>query len=124
MGLDDNYSTDPISMEDNATREQEIAQFRQRQTEDLKRWERRYEPVRRRQPFHKRFDEAAVAANDASSPSLYVQGDSEGEEGWRDSEGQALKDFGLDEEAEFYDEDDIPLGELLRKRRRQKAAVE
>ena len=41
----------------------------------------------------------------------------EGEESWRNSEGERLKDFGVDEDAEFYDEDDIPLAELLRRRR-------
>jgi len=28
-----------------------------------------------------------------------------------------LRDFGVDEEAELLDDDDIPLGELLRRRR-------
>lgn len=40
-----------------------------------------------------------------------------GEEGWRDSEGDRLHDFGVDEEAEFYDEDDIPLAQLIQRRR-------
>jgi palmitoyltransferase len=37
-----------------------------------------------------------------------------GEEGWRNAEGDRLRDFGVDEEIEFYDEDDIPLGALVR----------
>lgn len=41
---------------------------------------------------------------------------SEGEEGWRNSEGDRLQDFGVDEDADFYDEDNIPLAELLRRR--------
>ncbi|KAF2636116.1 palmitoyltransferase pfa4 [Massarina eburnea CBS 473.64] len=44
-----------------------------------------------------------------------------GEEAWRNSEGERLKDFGLDEEVEFYDEpeenDGVPLSELLQRRR-------
>jgi palmitoyltransferase len=47
-------------------------------------------------------------------------GDGEGEEAWRNSEGERLKDFGVDEEVEFYDEqedDDVPLGELLARKR-------
>jgi len=42
----------------------------------------------------------------------------EGEESWRNSEGERLKDFGVDEDVEFYDEqeDDIPLSELLARR--------
>lgn len=41
----------------------------------------------------------------------------EGEEGWRNSEGERLADFGVDEEAEFYDEDDIPLSKLIERRK-------
>lgn len=48
-------------------------------------------------------------------------GDAEGEEAWRNSEGERLKDFGVDEDVEFYDEqedeDDVPLGELLARKR-------
>lgn len=49
-------------------------------------------------------------------------GDEEGEEAWRNSEGERLKDFGVDEDVEFYDEqeeedDDVPLGELLARKR-------
>ena len=40
-----------------------------------------------------------------------------GGQAWRDSEGDQLKDFGVDEEIDFYDEDDIPLAELLRRRK-------
>jgi palmitoyltransferase len=46
-------------------------------------------------------------------------GDGEGEEGWRNAEGERLKDFGVDEDVEFYDEqeDEIPLAELIARRR-------
>lgn len=73
-------------------------------------------------------------------------GSQSGEEGWRNREGERLGDFGVDEEVEFYDEetaeagagiedagdsvengygygygededDDVPLGELLARRR-------
>lgn len=43
-----------------------------------------------------------------------------GEEGWRNSDGDRLRDFGVDEDAEFYDEDDIPLAELLKRRKADK----
>jgi palmitoyltransferase len=53
----------------------------------------------------------------------YGDGEGEGEEGWRNSEGERLQDFGVDEDVEFYDEqeDEIPLAELLA--RRQAASV-
>ncbi|PQE20259.1 Palmitoyltransferase pfa4 protein [Rutstroemia sp. NJR-2017a BBW] len=47
----------------------------------------------------------------------------DGEGGWTNSEGDRLKDFGVDEDADALDEDDIPLGELLR-RRKAKSHVE
>ena len=37
-------------------------------------------------------------------------------EGWRDSDGDRLGDFGVDEDAEVLDEDNVPLAELIRKR--------
>lgn len=40
-------------------------------------------------------------------------------EGWRNSEGDRLDDFGVDENAENFDEDNIPLAELIRKRQAQ-----
>lgn len=43
--------------------------------------------------------------------------DEEGEEAWQNSEGDRLKDFGVDEEADFYDEEDLPLTEVLRRRK-------
>lgn len=30
-----------------------------------------------------------------------------------------MADFGLDEDAEFYDEDDLPLSEIVRRRKTQ-----
>ena len=53
------------------------------------------------------------------------EGEEEGEEGWRNSEGERLKDFGVDEDVEFYDEqeDDIPLSELLARRRAASGAA-
>ncbi|OBT69944.1 hypothetical protein VE03_00622 [Pseudogymnoascus sp. 23342-1-I1] len=43
-----------------------------------------------------------------------------GSDGWFNSDGDRLRDYGVDEEAELVDweeDDDIPLGELLRRRR-------
>ena len=38
---------------------------------------------------------------------------------WRNAEGERLSDFGVDEEAEFYDEDDVPLGQLIERRKKK-----
>jgi palmitoyltransferase len=46
--------------------------------------------------------------------------------GWMNSQGDRLRDYGVDEEAEVLtDEDDIPLGELIRRRKaKAQAAIE
>jgi palmitoyltransferase len=50
----------------------------------------------------------------------------EGEAAWRNSEGERLKDFGVDEDVEFYDEqdDDLPLSELIARRQAAAAAAD
>ena len=50
--------------------------------------------------------------------------DNEGEEAWRNKEGERLADFGVDEVADFYDEDDIPLAELMRRRKAERSREE
>lgn len=104
------------------SKEDTLAAFRARQAEDA---------VRRRKPFVQRMealrderrdeyeydpmDDASEGAEDDASK--YDEG--EGEEGWRNSEGERLKDFGVDEDVEFYDEqeDDLPLSVLMARRR-------
>ncbi|PMD38271.1 zf-DHHC-domain-containing protein [Hyaloscypha variabilis F] len=41
----------------------------------------------------------------------------DGEEGWTNAEGDRLRDFGVDEDADLLAEEEIPLGELLRRRK-------
>ncbi|MCJ1437102.1 Palmitoyltransferase [Xylographa pallens] len=86
--------------------------FRRRQQEDLKRHQAVESPAYRRKPFHQRYKEPAMDKENTQDRSL----PSEGEEAWRNSEGDRLNDFGVDEDVEFYDEDDIPLAELLSRR--------
>lgn len=89
--------------------------------------------IHRRRPFHERY---AKLANDCDGEYEHENdslngdekdsdedtGNSGGEERWRDGEGDRLGDFGVDEEAEFYDEDDIPLARLVEQRRSRAAA--
>lgn len=90
-----------------------IDAFRKRQREDQKRWHQNDESmIRKRRPFHERYDPDAdhmISVTDDESEA------EDGEEGWRNSEGERLRDFGVDEETEFYDEEDVPLAELLRR---------
>ncbi|KAF1839948.1 zf-DHHC-domain-containing protein [Cucurbitaria berberidis CBS 394.84] len=119
-------NADAFTFQESALDAQEtLAAFKARQAED---------EVRRRKPFLERA-EASLANqrveqwNGAEDDGYeygedevkdrYGSGEHEGEEGWRNSEGERLKDFGLDEEVEFYDEheDEIPLSELLARRK-------
>jgi len=75
--------------------------------------------LQRRKRFHERYAEADGMEDGQIVETESVCGSSseEGEEGWRNSEGERLRDFGVDEEAEFYDEDDIPLAKLIQRRK-------
>ncbi|CAO2656745.1 Nn.00g055480.m01.CDS01 [Neocucurbitaria sp. VM-36] len=130
-------NTDAFTYQDSSLDPQEtLAAFKTRQAED---------EVRRRKPFLERA-EASLAkqrveqwnggdedgyeyGEDASDDAddtreKYGGGEQEGEEGWRNSEGERLQDFGVDEDVEFYDEhdDEIPLSELLTRRKAASAA--
>ncbi|KAB2577724.1 Palmitoyltransferase pfa4 [Lasiodiplodia theobromae] len=107
--------------------QQAMADFKKRQEEDLKRWQNT--GLQRRRPFHKRTANSA-ADQDGSfdpdeTPSEGEGGSDEesGEEAWRNSEGERLRDFGVDEDAEFYDDDEVPLSELMRRKKAAAAAA-
>lgn len=94
-----------------------IQAFKQRQQQDYRRYEDGNQAIARRTPFRQRYQDGAPMKGAVS----HDEAMDEGEEGWQNSEGERLQDFGLDEEAEFYDEeDDIPLSQLLLRRRQDK----
>ncbi|KAF2088127.1 putative zinc finger protein DHHC domain-containing protein [Saccharata proteae CBS 121410] len=96
--------------------EEGIEAFKRRQQEDFKRWQVGSAGLQRRRPFHERASADQTDGND--SEGLDENEDIQrGEESWKNSEGERLDDFGVDEDAEFYDEDDIPLSELLKRKR-------
>jgi palmitoyltransferase len=96
---------------------EEIEAFRRRQSEDFKRT-RPFSEIQRRKRFHERYKQEANRNDDDERGPGPVYGDEsdEGEESWRNAEGERLRDFGVDEDAEFYDADDVPLGVLMKKR--------
>ncbi|KAA6406390.1 MAG: palmitoyltransferase pfa4 [Lasallia pustulata] len=98
------------------SKEEQIDSFRRRQERDIARIRVPHSQVQRRRPFHERYSHAEEL--DAVERGTESDGrrSSEGEEGWRNSEGDRLQDFGVDEDADFYDEDNVPLAELLRRR--------
>ena len=97
------------------TNEERVTSFRERQAADHAR--HRGSPVPyRRQVFHQRFrDDDDI--NDGSESGEDDVDSNVGEESWRGSEGERLADFGLDEDAEFYDEDEVPLSRLIASKR-------
>ncbi|KAF2118354.1 DHHC palmitoyltransferase-domain-containing protein [Lophiotrema nucula] len=112
--------------DDGLNDEDTMAAFKARQDADL---------IRRRKPFADRIEaklaqERNAPREDGSGSDAYDESEEEaeergsrsGEEGWKNSEGERLRDFGVDEDVEFYDEeDDLPLSELLA-RHKAKAA--
>lgn len=95
--------------------EEELRAFKERQDADRSR-RRTQNGILRRKPFRDRFDldTNEVVEDDYLDDEEY---DVSGEEDWADSDGNRLKDFGVEEDVEFYDEDDIPIAELLRRRK-------
>lgn len=131
------------------TQSMDIGDFRSRQAADQLRYRvpTSDSTLRKRQPFHMRFDQGtpgrqsrrsqghdyddddcAVQTDDeegfelddppiSTAADAEAEAEAEGEEGWRNSEGERLRDFGVDEDVEFYDEDEVPLAELIRRRK-------
>jgi palmitoyltransferase len=93
-----------------STPAEEKEAFQKRQQEDF---ERRRRPV----------VEDTVEEDSGSDEDELVEYESEyeedldGQESWTNSDGERLRDFGVDEDAEVFADDDIPLGELLRRRK-------
>ena len=104
-----------IHPEESGSNQDQIQAFRKRQDEDLKRYQGDSSFSRRR-PFHERFERTALGS-ELETPTSSHHGMSIGEEAWRNSEGERLADFGVDEEVEFYDEDSVPLAQLIQRRR-------
>lgn len=99
-----------------STIQSSVNAFRRRQQEDLKRYDQRVTTSIPRRPPHELHSNASYRDDSVSSQSAKSDNLGSDGEGWRDSEGDRLGDFGVDEDAEFHDEDDIPLAELLRRR--------
>ncbi|QIW95272.1 hypothetical protein AMS68_000790 [Peltaster fructicola] len=106
------------------TQPMDIESFKERQAADMQRYVHGEHLVRRK-PFADRYRQPIIAPkaeddyavtdgdDDEDEPGY---GSDEGEEAWATKEGERLADFGVDEDIEFYDEDDVPLAELIRRR--------
>lgn len=85
---------------DMETNEDHMEAFRRRQQADFRRWEK---------------------SDDGRGSDEYASDGEEegmdGEIGWTNTDGDRLRDYGVDEETEDFADDDIPLGELIRRRK-------
>lgn len=102
--------------EEGSSEQERIDAFRRRQEQDIQRWQQTDGSVRKRKAFHKRYD----ANSELLTSDMTADDDESGEEGWRNHEGERLNDFGVDEDAEFYDEENIPLAQLIERRKAAK----
>lgn len=105
----------------NLTPEEELDAFRRRQEEDLYRRSMLH-TVSRRRPFHERYSKGVIDDVDRDAVADVPSAGS-GEEAWQDSGGNRLQDYGVDEDIEFYDEDNIPLAELMRRKEQRQRQV-
>ena len=104
-------------IDDSLSNQEQVRAFRQRQEDDLRRHQRAELDFTRRRPFHERY-RSHISNDDANPVACFTEETLHGgEERWRNSEGERLADFGLDEDTEFYDEDNIPLAHLLQTRK-------
>jgi palmitoyltransferase len=97
--------------------QKEIEAFRRRQSEDMQR-RNLNSSFQRRKKFHERYAQVVDVEYDLPIEDSFSQSSlpTEGEEAWRNAEGERLRDFGVDEEVEFYDEDNFPLAKLIERR--------
>jgi palmitoyltransferase len=103
-----NWQPSAEEVSEEVTRGEEIEAFKKRQQKDYERWN------------GKSGDRVQEVDNSDEYESEYEEG-IDGEEGWTNSEGDRLRDYGVDEEAEVLADDDIPLAELLRRRKARAA---
>ncbi|KAL8681444.1 MAG: hypothetical protein Q9186_002449 [Xanthomendoza sp. 1 TL-2023] len=95
----------------------DVDAFRERQRKDVLRFSDGGLAVTRRMRFQ-RGDENAEGEEEEEEEEEEGEEEEDGVSGWRDANGERLEDFGVEEEGEVVvDEDDLPLAEVLRRRK-------
>ncbi|KAJ9151816.1 Palmitoyltransferase PFA4 [Pleurostoma richardsiae] len=120
--------------------EEERAAFRQRQAADLRRWQKvgeqsgiiaELEEDEDEEEYNTRpgeeEEDGSTEEEDDSDDDYYYEEGMDGEPGWTNSDGDRLRDYGVDEDAEVdgvgavplddAEDDDVPIAELLRRRK-------
>ncbi|KAI9668801.1 MAG: Palmitoyltransferase [Alyxoria varia] len=103
-------------------KDEEIEAFRRRQQEDLKRWEEASQNIIRRSSLYE--DDGYHSNSSEASEEAYVPSRRASHiapvDSWRNAEGETLGDFGVDEDAE-YPNDNVPLAQLIADRKHVKS---
>ena len=103
-------------------KDEEIEAFRRRQREDLKRLEEVSQNINRRASLYK--DDGYHSNSSSSDEEGHVPSRRPSHipsmDAWRNSEGETLEDYGVDEDAEYPD-DNVPLARLIAERKAAKS---
>ena len=98
----------------------DIQSFKRRQQEDYRRFKGNDIDLAKRKSFNERYNtlrpDSTTIYRKESNENPIMQG----EEAWENSEGERLEDFGVDQDVEFYDEDNVALSQLLLRNRHGK----
>ncbi|ROT43634.1 zf-DHHC-domain-containing protein [Sodiomyces alkalinus F11] len=106
-----------------ASTEEQVAAFRRRQEADLRRWRGN------RSKLMAELEEVGAEHDDLPRRNKHDKREVKARAGWANSDGETLRDYGVDEETETDDQqqqqrqtteradDDVPLAELLRRRK-------
>jgi palmitoyltransferase len=98
------YEAELRELDVDVTPDQRKMAFKERQDADNKR--------RRRLIAELEEDEVDASAEDDNANHVGLDGTS----GWANSDGERLRDYGVDEDTELTLDDDVPLAELVRRR--------
>ncbi|KAF9878641.1 dhhc zinc finger membrane protein [Colletotrichum karsti] len=93
-----------------ASKEEELEAFKSRQDADRRRWQGE------RSRLMAELEEEDYDVISDESDGGYERG-ADGEPGWTNADGERLQDYGVDEDEDMTDDEDVPLAELLRRRK-------
>ncbi|KXH37101.1 DHHC zinc finger domain-containing protein [Colletotrichum simmondsii] len=94
------------------SKEEELDAFRTRQDADRRRWQSNRSRMMEELEEVEGYDMIDSDSDDDG----YEEG-ADGEPGWTNADGERLQDFGVDEDEDMTDDEDVPLAELLRRRK-------
>ncbi|TEA13738.1 Palmitoyltransferase PFA4 [Colletotrichum sidae] len=97
-----------------ASREEELQAFKKRQAADRKRWEG---TTSRLMAELEEYEVVTDDDEEESDDDGCEQG-ADGEPGWTNADGERLQDYGVDEDEDMTDDEDVPLAELILRRRK------